>query len=150
MYGATVPQTVAAVTPFWQVPEGIYLVKRPSTYPLLEHYAVLVTGGLVSRLGIRSSNPIIIQQTFPNATVEWAEVTGVWHIVGEAPRDGVMSAVERVAIAFREPNYDLLANNCEQFARFIVFGEKSSTQLRGVAVGVGLAVAVWFFGRNDN
>ena len=150
MYEAIIATSVTAVTPFWEIPEGIYLVKRPSTYLLIEHYAVLVTGGLVTRLGIRSPNPIIIHQTYPSARVEWAEVTGVWNFLNETPREGITAALGRVAIAFGDPNYHLFANNCEQFARYIVFGEKSSTQLRGFAIVAGLVAGAWFFGRNDN
>jgi len=151
MYEAAIPSSVTAVTPFWQIPEGMYLVKRPSSYPFVEHYGVLVTGSFVRQLGISSFKPIVIHQTYPSARVEWAEVTGVWNMVQTVPDYLVPSALERVAIAFRDPNYDLLANNCEQFARFISEGEKSSTQLRGFFLaGTLVVVGLWFFRRNDN
>ena len=83
MFEATIPDFTSPVTPFWQLPEGMYLVKKRSTYPLLEHYGVLVTGDLVRRLGISSREPIVIHQTYPKAKVEWAEATGVWNVVGD-------------------------------------------------------------------
>jgi len=150
MYQATYPNSVTAVTPFSQVPEGMYLVKRLSSYPLIEHYAVLVTGNLVRQLGIPSSEPVVIHQTLPSAIVEWAVVTGTWNIVQQVPPNLVPEALERAAIAFRDPNYDLFANNCEQFARFISEGQKTSTQLRGFVVAGTIVAAIWFFGRDDN
>jgi hypothetical protein len=133
---------VTPVTPFWQFPEGMYLIKKPSSYPLIEHYGVLVTGNLVRQLGINSAVPIVIQQTYPRARVDWAEATGRWNMVGQVDRPMVPSAIERVTVAFSDPNYDLFANNCEQFARFISVGQKTSTQLCAVGLGAAFVFAL--------
>src|SRR5438445_9059459 len=107
----------------------MFLLKRPSTYPLIDHYGVLVTGHLVRQFGINSSSPIVIHQTYPIPRVDWAESTGTWDILGQVLPSLVPSAMERVSLAFNDPNYDLFANNCEHFARFIASGQKTSTQL---------------------
>jgi hypothetical protein len=151
MFEANNFNPVARVTPFSQFPEGMYLLKRPSTYPLIEHYGVLITGDLVRELGINSIAPVVIQQTLPRARVDLAEATGNWNMVGQVLPPLVPFAMERVSVAFRDPNYDLFANNCEQFARFITVGQKTSTQLWSFAFGGTLAaVAIIFLSRNDN
>ena len=47
MFDAQVQRRQTAI-PTRQVPAGMYPVKRPSSYPLIEYYGVLVTGNLVS------------------------------------------------------------------------------------------------------
>lgn len=147
MYGNTVPSTFTTVTPFWGIAEGIYLLKRPSTYPLIEHYGVLITAGVAARLGY--NRPIVVQQTLPQARIDYAEDTGPWGIVEQVPVWEISAALDRLMIAFEDPNYYLFANNCEQFARFIVSGRKASTQLAGFAVA-GLFVAAVVLGRSDS
>jgi hypothetical protein len=142
MFEANNFNPVAPVTPFSQFPEGMYLLKRPSTYPLIEHYGVLVTGNLVRELGINSVAPVVIQQTLPRARVDWAEATGNWNMVGQVLPPLVPFAMERVSIAFTNPNYDLFENNCEQFARFIAAGEKTSTQLWAVGLGATFVLLI--------
>jgi hypothetical protein len=60
------------------------------------------------------------------------------------------SAIERVSVAFGDPNYNLFANNCEQFARFISVGEKTSTQLWAVGLGGAFVFALWLLSRDGD
>src|SRR6266513_2112052 len=85
--------------PMRDLPAGMFLLKRPSTYPLIDHYGVLVTGELVRDLGINSSSPVVIHQTLPSARVDWAESTGNWDMVGQVLPPLVLFAMERVSIA---------------------------------------------------
>ena len=147
MYDTTTPKPI---THFRQLPGGMYLVKQPSRFPLIEHYGIVVTGNLVRQFGVSNIEPIVIHQTYPNARVEWAEATGVWDFVGEVPPEMIPSAMARVSIAFSDPTYDLFANNCEQVARFVSVGEKTSTQLWAVGLGGAVAIAIWFLNRNNN
>jgi hypothetical protein len=144
----TQPQKQTAV-PMRQLPAGMYLVKRPSTYPFIEHYGVLVTGDLVRKLGINSLEPIVIHQTYPRARVDWATATGNWNMIGQVLPPLVPFAMQRISVAFGDPNYDLFANNCEQFARFISVGQKTSTQLWAIGLGGVFALAVWVLSQNN-
>jgi len=38
------------------MPDGLYLVKRPSQYPLIEHYGVLIVGELLWSFGFYADN----------------------------------------------------------------------------------------------
>ena len=51
--------------------------------------------------------------------------------------------------SFESPSYDFLSNNCEQVARYITEGNKTSTQLVGVGVAAAV-LAIWFISRSDN
>jgi|ERR1700686_725399 len=150
MFEGTNFDPITPVTPFWQFPEGMYLLKRPSSYALIEHYGVLVTGNLVRELGINRVAPVVIQQTLPRARVDWAEETGKWNMVGQVDPQMVRSALERVSVAFSDPDYDLFANNCEQFARFISVGQKTSTQLWAIGLGGAFVFALWLLSRDDD
>jgi len=137
--------------PMRNLPAGMYLLKRSSgKYPLIDHYGVLVTGNLVRDFGINSLSPIIIHQTYPTVRVDWAESTGKWDMMGQVLPPLVPFAMERISVALGDPNYDLFANNCEQFARFITTGQKTSTQLWAWGFGGALALALWYFTNNDN
>lgn len=53
------------------------------------------------------------------------------------------AALRRVAIAARNPKYDLFGNNCEHFARYIASGKRESHQVRGfVAFAAGLLLLI--------
>jgi hypothetical protein len=134
--------------PMQQLPAGMYLLKRASSYPLIEHYGVLVTGSFVRELGINSFEPVVIHQTYPSPRIDWAVATGNWQMVGQVLPPLVPFAMERVSIALEDPTYDLFANNCEQFARFISTGQKTSTQLWAFGLGGAFALTLLYLSRN--
>jgi hypothetical protein len=149
MYSEATVNNFQNVTPYWRMPEGMYLLKRSSSYPFVEHYGVLITAGLAGNIGHNSYEAIVIQQTWPQARIDAAEDTGSWGVVEKVSDYEISAALERVTIAFQDPNYYLFANNCEQFARFIVSGRKTSRQLGTFAL-TGLIVAAVVLGRSDN
>jgi hypothetical protein len=71
-------------------------------------------------------------------------------MVGQVHHQTIPSAIERVSIAFSDPNYDLFANNCEQFARFISVGQKTSTQLWAVGLGSAFVLALLLLSRDGD
>jgi hypothetical protein len=129
----------------------MFLLKRSSgKYPLIDHYGVLVTGDFVRDLGINTSAPVIIHQTYPTVRVDWADSSGNWDMMGEVLPPHVPFAIERVSMALSNPNYDLFANNCEQFARFVTTGQKTSTQLWAWGFGTALALFLVYASQKDN
>jgi|GEM_PF-2628524 len=136
--------------PFSEVPDGVYLAKRPSeVLPLFEHYGVLFTGKHGKHFGVDGA-PVLVQQTYPSITVDSAENTGVWDLVSKVPPELEGSAVARAFSSFREPGYDLTNNNCEQVARHITEGRKTSTQLVGVGVAIAAVLAILIINSSDD
>jgi hypothetical protein len=140
----------AADIPFNELPGGVYLARKPAqTLPVLKHYSVVVAGEPARHFGGDFFSPVVIEQVYPNMTVNWADQTGVWELVGKVPTELEPTAVERAFSSFGEPAYDLLENNCEQVARYITQGNKTSTQL-WAAAGLAALVAIWLVNRTDN
>jgi hypothetical protein len=118
---------------------GIWLVKRWDPSKGVDHYVVGMTGTWplrVERLG-----PTIVQllPSGPNVA-PWVQGQG-WNVVGRAPDPA--RAIERL-IATWGTRFDLVNNNCEHFARYVVSGTRESQQVQvGVAlVGLGLAIVL--------
>lgn len=138
------------VIPFREF-DGMFLLKKQSTkIPGAEHYGVLVAGRPLRSLGVPSNQPVLIHREL-GMRADWADGTGEWKMVEQVPADQIQSALARARKVFNEPNYDLLTNNCEHTARYIVSGEKRSTQVGWYLVGTGVAIAaaVWLVNRND-
>src|SRR5882672_10997229 len=130
--------TQSQVIPFREFPDGIFLVRKPSTkIPVADHYGVLVNGESLKAFGVPPYNPVIIHRA-PDMRAERADATGIWEAVDEVPHNQTQFAVGRVAEAFDDPNYYVLTNNCEHTARYITSGEKRSTQVEWLILG-GLA-----------
>jgi hypothetical protein len=138
------------VVPFREVRDGVFLLKRPSIKFPGEHYGVLIAGGPLGFFGIPSNQPVVIQRT-EQIQAEWADTTGNWDLVDEVPPDQIAPALARASKVFADPNYYLLTNNCEHTARYIIYGEKKSTQVNGwVTAGVATAALIWLFNQGDN
>jgi hypothetical protein len=135
---------------FDSMPDGLYLVKRSSQYPLIEHYGVLIIGAPLWSFGIYSYEPVILHRTDVGVLAAWANQTGTWGIVGQVPQQLVPSAVARFSEALQKSDYNLFTNNCEQFARYVTEGQEHSTQV-GAAVIVGaLAIMAWGMTRSNS
>jgi hypothetical protein len=143
-------QMPSTIVPFSNLPEGLYLVKRPSQYPLIEHYGVLIVGQPLRSFGIYRDEPVILHRTDLGVRADWVGQMGPVHILGQVPPHLVSLAVARFSVALRENNYDLFTNNCEHFARYVTEGQSYSTQV-AVVVTVGLlALAVWAVNRSNS
>lgn len=141
------PQSLLQPIPFQDMPGGLYLIKRPSSYPMIEHYGVLIVGRALRSFGYDSKDPIILHLVDRGVKADWAVFTGAWDIVGQVPRESEALAVNRFSQALQNSDYNLFTNNCEQFARFVTEGQKYSSQV-AAAVVIGLTgLAVWAAGR---
>lgn len=131
--------------PYQNLNDGLYLIKQPSHKVGIEHYGILDVGNTIQHPQANVLHPIVIHQIPPRIRMDWLKDTGNWNIVGEVKPEFLGQAIGRIKVAFKDPNYDLFCNNCEQFARFIVQGEKYSTQLRWVGGIALILVAITIF-----
>jgi len=139
------------VIPFWRF-DGIFLMKKPSTKLPGEHYGVLISGEALRFLGLYGYPSVVVERTSEIRAV-WAEETGIWQVLEQVPHHETEAAVARARAVFNDPNYYLLTNNCEHTARYIISGEKRSTQIDWyVSVGLvaAVATAIWSGNRRDD
>ncbi len=104
--------------------EGIYLVKRKSVIlpSVIDHYAVIVVGKPLKQLGYSEQYPLVFHLTDEGIRIDWLETSGSWEMLGAVHPTQRQNAIRRLKLAFNNPNYILLSNNCEQFARFVTEG----------------------------
>lgn len=130
--------------PYQVLTHGIYLIRQRSVKWGVDHYGVLDIG---NRLGLANDEadgitPIVIHQALPYiqvCTLAHFEDNGSWEALEKSPDEH--SAAIRFRQACLKPNYALLDNNCEQFARGVVSGNRESKQLQ-TAVGVTTFIAL--------
>lgn len=123
--------------PYQGYPDGLYLAKQKSRIKpdLIEHYGVIDIGNTLNHpLGIIGM-PIVIHQAFPYIRIDPLSNTRRWEIMRKVEKWELKDSIQRIQNAIKNPNYDLLVNNCEHFARYVTTGIKESKQLQG-AVGV--------------
>jgi hypothetical protein len=117
---------------------GVYLLKQQIPGKGFEHYAVGITGVIDPALGIYGSPVVVHRMPEGIHLTRWFE-SGPWVVLDKASE--AKAALKRLVHACQDPNYRLLDNNCEQFAREIVSGKRESRQVQGVMValiGVGV------------
>jgi hypothetical protein len=124
---------------------GTYVVSRPKLTGFGTHYGVLATAippfHRDEVLHLTRNGPKVV--TFS----EFARGRKV-RIQEGAPPEKVQEIIQRAQTLLRWPKpYDLVSNNCEHAARWIVSGKAESRQINGVgwALGIGL-VALLVFG----
>lgn len=128
--------------------EGIYLVKRKSVIlpSVIDHYAVIVVGKPLKQLGYSEQYPLVFHLTDEGIRIDWVETSGSWEMLGTVHPTQRQNAIRRLKLAFNNPNYILLSNNCEQFARFVTEGYKQSIQLQNATL-LSIGVIGYFFGQ---
>lgn len=121
------------------IPPGIYLLKQSILGKPFEHYGVGITGLSVPLLDFY--RPVVVHRRPEGIQMtdwipeEWGRLSGA--------RDA-NAALDRLVLACRDPNYRVLDNNCEQFAREIVTGKRESRQVQGVLFSVALiGLVLW-------
>jgi hypothetical protein len=126
-------------------PSGIYLVNKKSEIlpNLIDHYGVMFVGATLKSIGYSDAKPIVFHLTDSGFQKHYLEGFGVPQVLGKVNSNDLLQTIWRLKISFFNPNYDLISNNCEQFARFVTEGYKQSIQLQTVTV-VGLVAG--FFG----
>ncbi len=128
--------------------DGIYLVKRKAIVtPLIDHYGIIVKGQALKKMGYSPNSPLVFHLTDQGILAEWLEYSGDWEPLGQVSYDQTNQAVSRLLNAFNNSTYDLFANNCEQFARYVTEGVKQSHQLQNaglLTIGViGVGAMLW-------
>jgi Lecithin retinol acyltransferase len=122
--------------------DGLYVVKQKSKQKGVDHYGILDVGNRLRIPGVDGINPVIVHQTPPHIQASYLHQTGWWANHGRIADEA--GAIGRLQAALGSPKYDLVFNNCEHFVRYVVTGQRESTQVQmGVlAVAVGVVV-VW-------
>lgn len=118
--------------------DGMYLVVQRSERKGVVHEAILIAQRWFDDTFIDASDPIVVHQVPPRIRRDQALDTGPWMIVAKIA-DGA-GAMRRLMVAIRTPNYHLLWNNCQHFARYIAYGKKESPQVQTAFVILG---TVW-------
>ena len=133
--------------PYQDYPDGMYLVKKRSPEKTVDHYAILIIGRRLKQFRIDGRHPVLFHQSPPRLRVDYFQNTGEWQVLGKIVDEG--AAILRMTnVAAYKPDYLLLANNCEQVARYVASGRHESTQVQGWMILGGLAlVAVAAFSR---
>jgi len=131
--------------PYQQFSDGLYLLKRPSLAKGLVHYGLMDVGNRIAHPEVLFPNqPVVIHQTPPQIKMEWLQDTGTWDVHAQVAPEHEGAAIARLKEALKRPDYDLFGNNCEHFARYVVTGERISTQVRAAAFVASLAaLAMW-------
>lgn len=120
--------------PYQNLPDTLYLIRQPSGKFGVDHYGILDVGNVLNQRTVIGDHPVVIHQTPPRVRMDWLQNTGTWVIEGHVEPGQLQPAIARVSIALQNQEYDFFSNNCEQFARFIVEGNKYSTQLQAVSI----------------
>jgi len=114
------------------LPVGLCLATTDIPNKLGEHYGILDIGNVLG--GAPSGAPILYQLT-PSGVVGAPidqELTIVdW--IGD-----IDAARARFTQALQRPQYDLVTNNCEHFARYVAYGRRESSQVWIAAFGAAL------------
>ena len=123
--------------------DGVFLLERVRADKGVDHLAVGLGSRLAGRLRFSSWQPVVVHLLPPRLQVEaWGRG---WQVLARATDED--SALARLVEACQRPRYELLGNNCEHFARYVVTGKRESRQLQGAGwVAVGLAAFI-FVGR---
>jgi hypothetical protein len=144
-------QMPSTIVPFSNLPDGLYLVKRPSQYPLIEHYGVLIVGQPLRSFGfgIYDYEPVILHRTDLGVRADWASELAPVYILGQVPSHLIPLAIDRFSAALQENDYALFTNNCEHFARFVTEGKSYSTQVAAAVVSAGVVGLIWALNRGN-
>lgn len=126
------------------LPRGIYLARVRLPHKPVAHYAILDIGNVLARQ--RTWAPVLYQLSPAGPTYCSADSfpLEVLERIHDEP-----GATQRFEQALARPDYSILGNNCEHFARFVASGIRTSRQVWGVLVAVTLvAAAVLLWPRN--
>lgn len=125
--------------------DGLYLAKQKSNIKpdLIDHYSVIDIGNLLNQPQGNPNIPIIIHQASPSLRVDGLSNTGSWEILEKVQDDDIINTKKRFQEAINNPAYNLVVNNCEQFARYVTTGVKESKQLQGVGAIIALGALLY-------
>lgn len=114
-----------------QLLDGMHLLSRRSREKGdVEHYAIGIAG-IVARV-VGFSGPVVIELSPSGWTIEQFMSTAGWRLCATTSDEGM--AVQRLnAVLSSNLRYDVIQNNCEHVARFVVLGVRESKQMQAVA-----------------
>ena len=131
-----------------ELPRGLYLAKRRSAEKLVDHYGIIDVGNRVLHPNVSPTYPAVYH--INAAGLHWdylANAGDGWQLLERIADED--AAIERIGQASANPRYDLLENNCEQFARWVAFGTKTSTQLQWAGFLLAAGLTVWVIAKSD-
>jgi hypothetical protein len=136
--------------PRW-VLEDMYLVKQRTSYKIVDHYGVVVAGNALQWLGCSPDHPLVFDLNDKGVQWDWLDLSGKWAFLEKIPSYEVPYAIERLRVAMDDSNWTLFSNNCEQWANFIIKGNKESSQLQFFGGLAALAtIGALFWANRDN
>lgn len=131
-----------------ELPRGLYLAKRRSPEKLVDHYGIIDIGNRALHPNVSPAYPAVYH--INAAGLHWdylAHAGGGWQLIGRIVDEA--AAIDRIGQATANPRYDLLQNNCEQFARWVAFGTKTSVQLQWAGFFLAVGLTAWVIARSD-
>lgn len=126
--------------PFQGYSDGLYWLRQEADKFGLDHEAISDVGNRLHLSNVHFGHPVVVHQKPPGITFEYVEDTGPWIVVEKIADEH--AAIERLNQALTNPEYNLLSNNCEHFARYVATGVPESKQLQKAVVCTLLGVVV--------
>jgi hypothetical protein len=135
---------VDRVVPLEHLQPGLYWIVQHCDAKGVDHHAILDVGNRMGYRDAGAGQAMIIHQTPPSIRREPFARTGYWTIEKRILDE--RSAVQRLIEACGRPEYHLVGNNCEHFARHIATGVRESQQVQifgliSILLGVAFAAA---------
>lgn len=122
--------------------DGLYLIQRFAKDKGVIHYAILDQG--MRLFQILPQHPYfparIIHLSPKGFQLEAYDEALGWTIVKKIEDEA--SAIQRTIEAAKNPDYNLIGNNCEHFARYVADGKRESHQVQLVGVLGAIALLV--------
>lgn len=136
--------------PYNGIADGLHMVVCRSSGKLVDHYGALDVGNRTGLQGPHDMGPIVIHLNTDGLKWEYVESSGrQWTTVG-SPSSDEAAAIARMNTAAMNPTYDLLVNNCEQFARWAITGKRESKQLQAAGWLTAGAALAYILTRPDS
>ena len=130
---------------------GIHRIRRAKLNGIGSHYGVVSVDvfrpGQVDVIDLDKNNGLRRWESIE----EWAHGLG-WEPVGMVSDDQLSEAIDRMREAIHEnKGYDLLSNNCEHFASWVVLGKRYSGQVvfSFLAAGGALLLGLFLGGKKN-
>lgn len=128
--------------PYEGIADGLYLAKQPGAKVKgirVTHFGIIDVGNTLDHPQVNTDlGPTVFHQTPPRIRFQYVGAFAPWEIVGEIT--DIEAARARIAEAWRDPEYELLGNNCEHVAKYVATGIRASGQVIVGAVGASAAV----------
>lgn len=131
--------------PYQDFPDGLYLAQQKSNIKpyFFDHYGVIDVGNILNHPQGNPNMPIVIHQANPAIRADGLTNTPSWKVMGKVNDAHLINAKKRLQEALKNPEYNLICNNCEHFARYVTTGIKESTQIQSAFAITVLGVLLY-------